>query len=215
MVDIPTKEQIEKAISSDTWVSQFAKEGKELLDRTNRPNVITAEQFAPYLPIFNMDKERYGFDKDPDYTAHIHRLYNSFLHDLGINLYEVTYVIKSREDETVVAFLNRRFTRIKTDHVEGASSRENIPSVVASNAGQTRDNLVLEASVRDLVLANSTPEQKKYFLRTKMESAVFEKNFVENNMTPEKRPSLNSDESSAALESQDSGDITEVLLDDE
>ena len=99
-------------------------------------------------------------------------------------------MIRSNEDPVEELVLPRLFTRIKPDHVETQSFKSTIPSSVARNASMTRDQMLLNASLKDLVQANKTPEQMRHFTRMQMESALIEKAFVERNMSPERRDEI-------------------------
>ena len=205
---------IKERLKQDNFVTLFSKLGTKMLEDTNKPNVITLEQFQPFIPLFNMNKELY--EEDESYRLSINRLYNQFIRGLNINLYQPTIVIRSREDPTECYFLNRRFTRIKSDGVEGKSMRDTVPAAVSKAASTTRDQLILEASVRDLIAANSTPEQKSYFTRIRMESALIEKNFVERNLSPEKRQELiNDDVSSGTSVSSSVSNSSPMIFDDD
>lgn len=188
---IPNKvdpDAIKERISKDHFVSQFAEMGKILLEETNRPNVITLEQFEPFIPMFNADKVRYS--TDTDYQAKMNALYNQYVRGLGINIYEPTIVIASKDDPRECYYLDRIFTRIRPDVAEENSTRDQVPSAVSRTSNVTRDDMLLEASMIDIIKANTTPEQKAFFAKIRVDSALIQKRFVENNLTPEKRNEL-------------------------
>lgn len=213
---IPNKvdpDSIKNKMSQDHFVSKFAELGKILLAETNRPNVITLEEFTPFIPLFNMDKHR--FDVDSEYELYIKRLYNNYVKGLSINLYEPTIVIVSREDPRECAYLDRCFTRIKSDNIEGESHRTSVPSVVSKASNVTRDDLLLEASLTDITQANITPEQKEFFARTKVISAFIQNRFAENNLSENKRMELLNDQNDVTSTIEPtSGSLTFELDDD-
>lgn len=193
---IPNKvdpDAIKEKLGGDHFVSKFSELGQVLLEQTNRPNVVTLEQFTPFIPLFNTDVKRYETDRE--YKLHINRLYNSYVKGLGINLYEPTIIIASREDPKEIGFLDRAFTRIKSDNIEGESNRNLVPSVVSKASNVTRDDLILEASLSDIGKANTTAEQKEFFTKIKIMSAFLHNRFVENHLSEDKRKELMSDES--------------------
>lgn len=220
--DAPIPNQVDpnsiaERLKSDNIVSQFAKEGAKLLEETNRPNVITAEQFMPYVLLFNMDKEQY--EKDQTYRLRINRLYNSYIRDLGINLYELTVVVESKENPVPLVVLNRRFTRIQGDRVDGKSMRDTVPAAIMKTADTTRDQEILKASVMDLVAANNTPEQKEYFTKVRMDSAMVEKWFAARNASPTARAELmgegTTDAAVPGSDGSDEGSNLNISLDDD
>jgi hypothetical protein len=207
------QEAIKKKLSENHLVSKFSKEGTKLLEETERPNLITLNQFEPFIPMFNMDKKKY--EEDETYRLSMNRLYNQYVRGLGINLYQPTIVIMSQEDPTEVYFLDRVYTRFKSDIVDGKSMRDTVPSAIARNASTTRDQVLLEASVRDLVEANNTPEQRAYFRRIRTDSAIIQKNFVERNMSPEKRAELMAQINESKGEAVQTGSVDFELDDDD
>lgn len=224
--DIPIPNSVNEAvikqrIASDNFVTQFAKEGTKLLENTNKPNIITVEQFLPYISLFNTDKDLY--ETDPNYKSKMTQLYSQYIRELGINLYEPTLVIRSKEDQTIEVFLQRRFTRIAADNTDGRSFRDTVPGAVSKAASATRDQLILDASIRDLVEANKTDSQMDYFRRIRKESAFIEAQFLKRNMSPEKRDAILSEQniSASALASEggptpsDSQPLITLLDDDD
>lgn len=181
-------EKLKQSFQKDNNVSQFAELGKKLLEETNKPNIITQEQLKPYLALFSVDNEEYN--NNEIYKRQIQRLSNEYIRQLNINIYEPTIVIDSLENHKVILVMNRRFTRIKSDNVDGKSHRDLVPASIARNASVTRDNLLQGASLKDLVMMNNSPEQKAYFERVKKESAHIQKFFLENVASEEKRQEL-------------------------
>lgn len=171
-------------------VRQLVEQGALLLAETNRPNIITLAQFEPFIPLFKMDKNRYA--KDRGYELEMNRLYNRWKRELEINLYEITIVIKSKEDPQEVYWLDRTFTRIQSDFVpdNGKSHRDTVPAAVARSADMTRDDQILQASLHDLMEANKTEEQMNEFFRAKMESSLVQKRFFENNLSEDLRKEI-------------------------
>lgn len=207
---------IEEGLKKDNHVSHFSKLGTLLLKQTNQPNVITLDQFRPFIPMFKIDHERLSLDEG--YKAELMRLYNRWRRELGINPYEITIVIYSKEDPREAYVLNRAFTRIKSDALsDGVKSlRESVPGAVPKTSSISREELVLDASLNDLVAANSTPEQKAHFARVRMESALVQKHFVENTMNPEMRAKILGDqESEAPSVSSPTNSVTTTFLDDD
>jgi hypothetical protein len=214
-----TAAAIEEALKSDTVISQFVTEGTALLKETNRPNIITLEQFAPFVPLFNVDPTKYiphsgpGSGRPNQYTRDLNDLYRRWRFELGINQYEVTYVVKSAEDRTIVYYLDRQLTRLRSDSYEGESSRGDVPSNVPRGGPTTKEDLVIDASYKDLVLANSTPDQTQRIGQLKMESAVIARHFAERNQTPSLRPDVLKDGDTDGPDASD--DDLGITLDDE
>lgn len=186
--NVVNEEAIKEKLKNNHLVKQFADEGRKLLEKTERPNIITYAQFEPFIPLFNLDRKKY--EDDQTYRLQMNRLYNQYTKGLGINLYQPTIVVVSEEDPTELYFLDRRFTRFKSDVVDGKSMRDNVPAAITRNASATRDQLLLDASIMDVMAANSTEEMKSYFARVKMDSALIQKNFVERNLSPEKKAEI-------------------------
>lgn len=204
---------IKEKIAKDHFVSQLVEMGKVLLEETNKPNIITLEQFEPFIPMFNMDRDKYATDKE--YQAQMNRLYNIYVKGLGINIYEPTIVIMSKDDPRECYYLDRIFTRVKSDVVEEDSQRSKVPSAVSRAAPVTRDDLLLEASMLDIVKANTSPDQKAFFAKVKVDSALIQKRFVENNLNPEKRAELIKDTDTISPIGETSGSGMTFELDDE
>jgi hypothetical protein len=78
-------------------------------------------------------------------------------------------------------------TRIQSDIVDGKSNRESIPQQPNRAAGETQAQKFLDASLQDVMQANSTPEQRSFFMNSKIQSAFIQKKFVEKNLSPEAR----------------------------
>lgn len=213
-------ERVKERVHEDGLVSQVVKQGAELLRRTNRPNVITAAQFAPFKPMFNMDKERYERESpDGPYCLEMNRLFNAWRNELGINLYEITIVIASETDHRVVQYLDRRYTRIRSDIVDGKSSRDSVPAAISKTSDTTRDQEILKASVHDIAVANSSSDAVRQHALTKAYSAYVTKKFVEMNLSPEDREKLldsqSIDTSSEDIPVVDAGRILTILDDDD
>jgi hypothetical protein len=167
-------------------VSQFVKLGKELLEATERPNIITLAQFEPYVQIFCPDQKR--MQNDMAYIQSMRNLMNDYRVKLGINIYYPTLVVDQMEEpRKVLLFLDRWFSKIQSDYVPSNSARDNVPSNINKMGGDHRDSLVMSASVKDLMVANSSEEQGRLFQANRAESALMLKIFVENNLPPEKR----------------------------
>lgn len=208
---------IRESLKDNTAVSRFAELGKKLLEETNRPNVITEEQFAPYMPLFNPEKDKFP-DKDAphnEYTLYLKKLFQSWRVDLGINLYEVTYVIESKENPVVLRFIDRTFTRLHSDAGVVNSSRANVPASVPRNAVASREDLIVDASFNDMVNANNTPEQVARISRLQMESSIISKNFTERNMSPQEREALLANTASVETTSNGDDNLGITLDDDE
>jgi hypothetical protein len=195
---VPSREELEKNLEKNPYVDQFVKQGAKLLEQTNRPNVITVEQFAPYVALYKVDLEKY--EEEDQYRLHISRLFQQFRVNLSINMFEPTLVVRSQEDQTVVYHLNRVFTRIRPDAVpEGTSARLTIPPIGPRTPKDKRENLMVNAVLTDVSRANNTPEQLKEFLRMRGESALIKKRFVEHNLSPDKRSDFLQDEAPASV----------------
>lgn len=207
------RDVIQEKLQSDHYVKQFAEQGAKLLEETNRPNIITYAQFEPFIELFNMDKTKYAADEN--YRISMNRLYNQYTRGLGINLYQPTIVVVSHEDPTELYFLDRKYTQFKSDTVEGKSKRDSVPAAVSRASSTTRDDLLLDASILDLMDANSSPEQKAHFARIRMQSAIIQKNFVERNLSPEKRAELLAQVAEPLPPEETSGEMIFDLNDDE
>jgi len=186
--DTVDHDKIKESISKNHLAAIVAKEGNKLLEESERPNIITYAQFEPYIPLFNYDKERY--DKDSGYKLEMHRLYNQYKLSLGINMYHPTIVIFSKEDPRAVYFLDRVWTRFKSDAVGTTNNRDSVPAAVNRTSNVTRDMMILDASLRDLATANSAPDSLAYFKKVRNDSALIQKLFVENNLNPELKKDL-------------------------
>lgn len=207
---------LREGMKNDNTVKHFVKLGTALLEQTNRPNVITVDEFRPFVPMFNVDPER--TETDPAYKAEMTRLMQQWRHRLGINPYEITIVIKSREDPQEVLILNRSFTRIKSDVVDDGNKamRDAVP-MVPRTSSVSRDELIADASLKDLLNANNTQDQKNYFARVRMESALVISHFVRHHMTAKQRAEFlgNADDTQTSATSSQSKATTTTLLDDD
>lgn len=172
----------------DPIVSQFIELGSQLLKETNKPNVITKDQLIPYSLLFNVNADDYR--NNEVYRKKIQLLSREYIRELNINAFEPTIVIESRENPKIIFIMNRRFTRIKSDNVEGKSHKDLIPASIAKNASVTRDALLQGASLKDLVMMNNSPEQQAFFERVRKESAHLQKFFLENVASEQKRQEL-------------------------
>lgn len=202
---------IKEVLKKDHHVNQFSTLGTKFLEETERPNIITFAQFEPFIPLFNIDKER--IESDKAYRSDTQKLYDAYIHNLGINIYQPTIVVRSAEDRTELYHLNRVFTRIKSDIVDGNARRDTVPASIARNSSVTRDNLLLDASIHDLGSANQTPEMITYFQQLRVESAILDTKFIANNLNPEKRNSVVSN--SEVAETEVSSPSSMILLDDD
>lgn len=211
-------EAIRERLKNDHNISQFSKLGKALLEQSEQPNIITYAQFEPFLPLFQgIDYERLKPGVDEAYRTYIARLLRDYRVNLGINLYQPTIVVdRLEEPRRELYFLDRAFTRFNSDAVEGRSMRDSVPGAVARASSATRDQMLLEASVLDVMEANNTPEQKAYFARVKMESALINKYFFENNLSPEKKAEiLGGQETPQNGESPPGGSTIDFIIDDD
>lgn len=202
-------------INQSHEVSQFVKLGKELLEQTERPNVITLSQFEPYMTLFKPDHEK--LKTDIAYRESMTRMQHDYRVKLGINPYFPTLVVDKLPNPTrVLLFLDRWFSRIKSDNVVENSERDLVPSNVNKMGGDHRDALILSASIKDLMSANTSEEQSKIFQSNRAESALMLKIFLDNNLTPEKREELLKQHMSSTEEIPESqDDSAEFGLDDE
>jgi len=202
-----TKQNLEKS----PYVDQFVKQGLKLLENTNRPNIITVEQFAPFIALYKFDEEKY--ENDGQYKEYITRLTQQFRVSLSINLHEPILVVRSKEDQTVVYHLNRVFTRIKPDALlEGNSAKQNLSELGPRVDKKKRDDLMVGAIMTDIVNANNTPEQLDRFRQVRQESALINKRFVEQNLSHAKREELLSDLSPPETAQSD---LPSIMFDDD
>lgn len=181
--DVVDTNKIKNSLAENHIVSIISKEGKALLDKTNKPNVITYAQFEPFIPIFKIDQERYN--TDPEYNLYIRKLCVKYKQDLEINFYQPTLVVDNEESKKVLYYLDRVWTRFNAGDSTKPSNREQLPQHINRAAGETRDMMLLNASLKDIGDANSTEESLKYFRSVRNMSAIITKNFVENNLSPE------------------------------
>jgi hypothetical protein len=201
IVDAPIANKVDadairERLKDNHVVQQLVKDGALLLAKTNQPNRITLAQFTPFIPIFNVDKTRYA--EDIAYKKQMDQLGARYVRDLEINLYEPTIVIQSKEEPIELVVLNRLFTRISTDNVEGESKRETVPAAVSKISGTTRDDQMLAASIADLGTANRSPKQMEFFKRVRENTAIINKAFVERNASPIGREAIIGKEALAA-----------------
>lgn len=215
-------DEIRQMVEQDDTIKQFSRLGGELLEQSNKPNVITVQQFMPYIELFNVDQTRYGPDKDLAYNRYIDGLYSSWRHELGINIHEVTYVIRNEDEgkpakeQVVVCVLDRRFTRIESDTGKVTHNRQQIPSNFNRNATMTRHDAILDALVRDVEATNNTPDQIAFFTQLRKESAVANASFVRNNLTPDQqREKLGSSVEKTTIDPIGDDDIPTTLIDDD
>lgn len=161
------------------------KEGKKLLEATNRPNIVTVQQFMPFIELFQIDYSKVDteFRNTPE-GKRLGELYQLYRTSLSINIYEPTIVIESLENPVEVAWLDRAITRFKSDAVDGEdSARNSVPGGISKASQTTREELLVQASTIDTLSANNTPEQMREFALIKGESALIRKNFFEKNMS--------------------------------
>lgn len=163
---------IRNALLQNHHVSQFSKLGHELLETTERPNIITFAQFEPFMDLF-MDRTK-EMKKNPQIRYDRTALFERFRHELGINVFYPTIVVVSDTDATEVYFINRLFSRIKSDAVEGPSRRETLPHDAGRGQSVKRETLLYQAAIVDLAAANGTPEQVSYFQQLKRETVLLE-----------------------------------------
>ena len=93
---IPAADAFREKLKDDHVVSTFARLGAELLKEDENPNVITLDQFEPYISLFQVDQEKLKTDKE--YERHLRKLTEQYRINLGINFYQPTIVILSKED---------------------------------------------------------------------------------------------------------------------
>ena len=177
------EEVIKSKLANDHYAQLFTKLGNELLAETEKPNVITLDQFRPYIPMFQLDHSRYN-NGDDQYTQEMNRLLYAWRHVLGINMFQPTIVIVSETDRREVVTLNRRFTRIRPDLVDGTSFKEQVPRNIPKTAEVSREEHLMAATVKDVVAANTTPDQLTYFKQLREQSAVLTQMFLERNASP-------------------------------
>ena len=182
-------EDIREKILAQHDIQQLIKSGEKLLEETNRPNIITLEEFEPYRPLFSIDSER--LETDEQYKISMFRMYENYRRNLSINIYQPTVVIQSRENQVEVLHLRRVFTQIAPDTPpSGTGLRDTIPAAVQRGSYETRDMKLLDASLADLMAANSTEEQKAAFRAARVETALFDTLFVRNNLNEQKRKDI-------------------------
>ena len=200
-------------------VNRLIEDGKKLVAETNRPNVITLAQFTPFLPLFQMseeDQKRYQADRpNGPYAQAMEALYKRYILELGINKHQRTVVIQSLENPVELVVLPRLFTRIQPDKVAGESARKRIPGNISKAASVTRDQMMLDAGLIDLMTANQSPEQNRYFALGKMEQAIIQKAFVERNMSPEAKAKLLKESGITSTDTPKHNTSTDVTLFDD
>jgi len=184
------KKAIKERLRQNPVVERLTVLGRELLEGTERPNRISLSEFEPYIDLFRVDTKRYK--DDSAYAKRLDGLFISYRTELGINLFQPTIVVVDKNDpkSPELYFLDRIMTRIKGDVLEGSSMRAQVPSAVSVASSTTVDQLMLDATLRDVLAANSTEEQRLYFRRVRHDSALIQRNFVMRNLSPEKREAL-------------------------
>ena len=173
---------------NDPIMESFINEGAKLIEKENEPNVITYDQFLPYIDLFNADEKRYNTDEE--YKKRILTLNHNWYRRLGINPYNVTIVIASETDRRPLYFLDRRFTRLQSDNKVERSARLDVQDNIPKSAQITRDQVLLNATFADVVTANTTEEQKQVFAKVKAESALFRHLFIQHNLPENKRQQM-------------------------
>lgn len=176
-------------LDGNHWVQQFTRLGKELLENTEKTNIITLAQFEPYMEIFAPDQKR--MKTDTVYVREMQRLFEAYRINLGINFYYPTIVVdRLEEPRRELYFLDRIWSRLKADVVEGKSARDDVPSNVPKIGDLNRDILILRASATDIMAANNSDDQIDQFRRNRIESAVLKDLFVKHNLNPDSRASF-------------------------
>lgn len=209
---VPSTEKVQQNLEKNPHVEQFIKQGNKLLEETNRPNIITVEQFEPFLALYKLDQQKY--ENDANYKLFINRLYQKFKVGLSINLHEPILVVRSTEDQTVVCQLDRVFTRIKSDAaISGKSAKDNLTNIGPRTDKQKREDMLMGALLTDVARANETPEQIERFKRIKRDSALITKRFVEQNLSPEKREELMKESSSSEV--VETENLPSIMFDDD
>ena len=185
MAKPPDDKLLKSIVGKDHYAQQLTKLGGELVAKAKLPNVITVAQFQPFIELYRVDKTRR--DNDKAYRDRLQALYDNFIHGLGINRYQPIIVIESLENPVDVYYLDRQWTAIRSDLVDGDSARNTVPNNLPKTAPVTRDELIEGATLRDVVSANSTLEQKAYFKKVQETSAYLRKRFTERNLSPDLR----------------------------
>lgn len=210
-------EKVKAKMTGNHLVDEFVKLGEQLLEQTNKPNRITLAQFEPFIPLFNYDKDKLDpVTGDPKYRDQFSKLMYRYTKDPNgpmINLYKPVIVVVSEEDDTIVTVLPQVYSQIRSDS-EGDSLRDNIPAALSRVSSLSRDELILEASLADLMTANNTPEQKAAFALARFETAVIQKYFIERNMSDKKKQELLGTSSSEEKRSTSTDFSSVVELDD-
>lgn len=206
------------------FVSLFTTLGKDLLDQTEKNNIITLAQFEPYVELFTRDPEKLkkldyrSGTFDSVYADRIQKLFHAYRVNLGINLHFPTIVVdRLEEPRKELIFLDRLWTRIKSDHVVDNSARDRVPAVVSKAGELQREDIVLNASLTDVVSANATEEQTRQFQQNRAESAILLKLFAERNLNPAKRAEITGEAPDSASENTvgDLGSSSYFGFDDE
>lgn len=182
---------ITEKLLQDPTIKALAEEGKRYLDSINRPNIITLEQFMPFQSLF--------LKRDPNDTRPIEeydndqsRLFEKYRRDLNINLYEPTIVIASETDRTELYFLDRRFTRIRSD-INPNSERNKLISRMPNTPLMSQNDKILAASFIDITAANTSDEAMQNFALKKVESAIINARFYKENLSAEAKEDIESE----------------------
>lgn len=194
-------------------VEQFLKHGKQLLEDTEKPNVVTYEQFEPYIELFKPDQDR--LKSDTVYKQKMMRLSDAYFREIAVNKHQPTIVVVSDTDPTEILHLPRTFTRIASDNTMFSGHRASIPMNVSKASDISKEQLVAQATVNDLMDCNRTPEQLAYFNQIRMTDATLTKWFMDNNLSPEKREALLGTMVTANTDSPTSNSSLTIELDDD
>lgn len=167
-----------KLPTSADELNHYFNEISTFLEKTERPNILTFAQFAPFIDLFNADMVRYK--KDEEYGNRIRALADRY--SRMINRFYPTIIIQSEEDPTEIAYLDRIATPIGSINSIGESGEIfKVPSAVSPASGTSVDALRADAEKLDIVSANSTEEALRHFAILRTESSVLLKRFRELN----------------------------------
>ncbi len=189
-----------KMMESDPTVRIIAEQGKALLDELNKENRITLDQFLPFIPLF-VNKDPADQRSDEEYKRDLQSLLLRYKNELGINFYQPTIVVASENDPTELYFLDRIFSRIRSDNVpEGHRSRI---AKLPNSPLLTQSDKMLNASLVDLTSANSSEDAVRSFAINKAISSIINSAFYRNNLSPELKEKIDIEDKIKGSEIED------------
>ena len=217
--------KVDKIVRADPLIEQITKQAATLLRNTERPNIITYDEFFPYMEMYNGDHDKQDENHpsfDRAYRARLATMFLEFRRNLNINIYQPIIVIRSKEDPTNLYFFPPIMRRISPDNEMRGGLRNAVGAATRGGPGTRREDQILDASIKDIYAANEQPEAIRKLQLARGINALLAKKFIDHNMAPEKRDALyakfqaeQAGASGAPLQITQSGGVDDVELDDE